>query len=137
MARKLSPASLRSFADYSPRTMVIFSLIFRSNNHGTLRLTICNLHLGIEMTPILRKSKEAAKNVVKTSRRTRVTRPVGVSRFLRTRGGARGGRRLFLTSRSRLASLARSGHLPDQRGPSDYNHRYPTWFNQRDSTYSK
>ncbi|XP_011299102.1 YTH domain-containing protein 1 [Fopius arisanus] len=93
---------------------------------------------GIEMTPILRKSKEAAKNVVKTSRRTRITRPVGISsRFLRTRGGARGGRRLFLTSRSRLASLARSGHLPDQRGPGDYNHRYSSWFNRGDSSYSK
>ncbi|KAK0088187.1 hypothetical protein PV325_012854 [Microctonus aethiopoides] len=93
---------------------------------------------GIEMTPILRKSKEAAKHVTKT-RRTRVTRPVGASRFLRTRGsGGRGGRRLFLTSRSRLASLARNGHLPpDQRGSSDYNHRYSNWFSRGDSSYSK
>ncbi|XP_034946843.1 YTH domain-containing protein 1 [Chelonus insularis] len=88
---------------------------------------------GIEMTPILRKSKEAAKNVVKVSRRVRNGRPVGISRFLRTRGSGRGGRRLFLTSRSRLASLARSGYASDQR-PGDYNHRY--WFS-RDSSYAK
>lgn len=98
---------------------------------------------GIEMTPILRKSKEAAKNVTKP-RRTAAShnnntnsRPVGGSRFLRTRGNARGGRRLFLTSRSRLASLARSGHLQDHRGPGDYNHRYSNWFNRGDPPYSK
>ncbi|KAH0533748.1 YTH domain-containing protein 1 [Cotesia glomerata] len=88
---------------------------------------------GIEMTPILRKAKEAAKNVVKSPRRIRNGRPVMTTRFLRTRGNARGGRRLFLTSRSRLASLARSGYGPDR---GDYNHRYPNWFN-RDSPYSK
>lgn len=96
------------------------------------------------MTPILRKSKDASKNITKdrTVRRSRSIRPpIGASRFLRTRGGGRGGRRLFLTSRSRLASLARGGHLPvgDHRGPRDlhHHHRYPTWFNRADSPYSK
>lgn len=95
------------------------------------------------MTPILRKSKEAAKHVIKPAGKTRNNRPVGSisqSRFLRTRGGGvRGnGRRLFLTSRSRLASLARSGHLNDHRGHTgDYNHRYGNWFNRGDSMYSK
>ncbi|XP_043284069.1 YTH domain-containing protein 1 isoform X2 [Venturia canescens] len=98
---------------------------------------------GIEMTPILRKSKEAAKHVVKGSRRSRSNRPpVSGSRFLRTRGGGRGGRRLFLTSRSRLASLARGGHLSsmDPRGTRDHHHhhhRYQNWFSRGDSPYSK
>ncbi|XP_015587583.1 YTH domain-containing protein 1 [Cephus cinctus] len=97
---------------------------------------------GIEMTPILRKSKEAAKNVTKSSRNYRENRPTTNSRFLRSRGGGRG-RRLFLTSRSRLASLARGGHLPsgDHRGSRDHHHhhhhRYPSWFNRADSPYSK
>lgn len=102
----------------------------------------------IEMTPILRKSKEAAKNVIKPiGNKTRNHRPVGSiggPRFLRSRGGVRGGgvggnggRRLFLTSRSRLASLARGGHLGDHRGHNDYNPRYGNWYNRGDSSYSK
>lgn len=94
--------------------------------------------LGIEMTPILRKSKEAAKHIMK-SRSHRDNRPVNSSpRFLRSRGGR--GRRLFLTSRSRLASLARGNHLGgnDHRGSRDHHHhRYPAWFNRSDSPYSK
>ncbi|XP_058792442.1 YTH domain-containing protein 1 [Phymastichus coffea] len=88
---------------------------------------------GIEMTPILRKSKEASKNVVKSiNRNHRDTRSVITSRFIRTRGR---GRRLFLTSRSRLASLARGGHLPNDRRNSRDHHRYTGWFNRGD--YSK
>ncbi|XP_066586290.1 YTH domain-containing protein 1 [Prorops nasuta] len=86
---------------------------------------------GIEMTPILRKSKEAAKYVIKPSRAHR-ERPNHL-RFLRTRGR---GRRLFLTSRSRLASLARGSHLSDHRGSRDH-HRYSSWFSRGDSPYSK
>ncbi|XP_046753657.1 YTH domain-containing protein 1 [Diprion similis] len=94
---------------------------------------------GIEMTPILRKSKEASKNVVRTSRSYRDnSRVVNNSRFLRSRGSGRG-RRLFLTSRSRLASLAR-GHIHpsgDHRGSRDHHQRYPSWFSRGDSPYSK
>lgn len=90
------------------------------------------------MTPILRKSKEAAKHIMK-SRSYRDNRPVNNShRFLRSRGGR--GRRLFLTSRSRLASLARGSHLGsnEHRGSRDHHHhRYATWFNRSDSPYSK
>lgn len=90
------------------------------------------------MTPILRKSKEAAKHITK-SRSYRDNRPVNSSpRFLRSRGGR--GRRLFLTSRSRLASLARGSHLAgnEHRGSRDHHHhRYATWFNRSDSPYSK
>nr|XP_003708670.2 PREDICTED: YTH domain-containing protein 1-like [Megachile rotundata]XP_012153579.1 PREDICTED: YTH domain-containing protein 1-like [Megachile rotundata]XP_012153580.1 PREDICTED: YTH domain-containing protein 1-like [Megachile rotundata] len=97
---------------------------------------------GIEMTPILRKSKEAAKHIIK-SRSYRDNRPVNTgSRFLRSRGAR--GRRLFLTSRSRLASLARGSYLPanEHRGSRDHHHhhhhhRYATWFNRSDSPYSK
>lgn len=93
---------------------------------------------GIEMTPILRKSKEAGKHVSKSSRsyRDRIGNGGGGgggSRFLRSRGR---GRRLFLTSRSRLASLARAGHLPDHRSSRDH-HRYQSWFGRSDSPYSK
>lgn len=86
------------------------------------------------MTPILRKSKEAGKHVSKSSRsyRDRIGNGGG-SRFLRSRGR---GRRLFLTSRSRLASLARAGHLPDHRNSRDH-HRYQSWFGRSDSPYSK
>lgn len=90
------------------------------------------------MTPILRKSKEAAKHVTKSSRSYRDNRAVNnSSRFLRSRGGR--GRRLFLTSRSRLASLARGSYLAgnDHRGSRDHHHRYATWFNRGDSPYSK
>ncbi|XP_072763060.1 YTH domain-containing protein 1 isoform X2 [Anoplolepis gracilipes] len=89
---------------------------------------------GIEMTPILRKSKEAGKHVVKSSR-YRDKRPINNSRFLR-RGGR--GRRLFLTSRSRLASLARGSHGVggDHRGSRD-SYRYTPWFNRGDSPYTK
>ena len=87
------------------------------------------------MTPILRKSKEAAKHVVKPtggSRSHRSRTVISSSRFIRTRGR---GRKLFLTSRSRLASLARSGHLPsNHRSSHRDHHRYP-WFNRGD--YSK
>lgn len=86
---------------------------------------------GIEMTPILRKSKEAGKHVVKSSR-YRDKRPISSSRFLR-RGR---GRRLFLTSRSRLASLAR-GSAGDHRGSRDHSYRYTPWFNRGDSPYTK
>ncbi|XP_050461619.1 YTH domain-containing protein 1 [Cataglyphis hispanica] len=90
---------------------------------------------GIEMTPILRKSKEAGKHVVKSSR-YRDKRPISSSRFLR-RGGR--GRRLFLTSRSRLASLARGSHgvAGDHRGSRDHSYRYTPWFNRGDSPYTK
>lgn len=84
------------------------------------------------MTPILRKSKEAAKNVVKSSSRNHRDRTVITSRFIRTRGR---GRRLFLTSRSRLASLARGGHLSSDHRNSRDQHRYSSWFNRGD--YSK
>lgn len=94
------------------------------------------------MTPILRKSKEAAKHIAKSSRTYRDNRPVNSSsRFLRTRGGR--GRRLFLTSRSRLASLARGNHLgsSDHRSLRDHHHhhhhRYSSWFSRGDSPYSK
>ena len=95
---------------------------------------------GIEMTPILRKSKEAAKHIMKSSRSIRDNRPVNSgSRFLRSRGGR--GRRLFLTSRSRLASRARGSHLAgnEHRGSRDHHHhhRYASWFNRSDSPYSK
>lgn len=88
------------------------------------------------MTPILRKSKEASKHVTKSSRTYRDNRPINSSRFLR-RGGR--GRRLFLTSRSRLASLARGSHGlgGDHRGSRDHPHRYTPWFNRGDSPYSK
>ncbi|XP_035718955.1 YTH domain-containing protein 1-like [Vespa mandarinia] len=96
---------------------------------------------GIEMTPILRKSKEAAKHIIKSTRSYRDSRPISNnSRFLRTRGR---GRRLFLTSRSRLASLARGSHLSsgEHRGSRDHHHhhhhRYTNWFNRGDSPYSK
>ncbi|XP_001604858.2 YTH domain-containing protein 1 [Nasonia vitripennis] len=83
---------------------------------------------GIEMTPILRKSKEAAKYVVKpVTRNHRENRTVITSRFIRTRGR---GRRLFLTSRSRLASLARGGHLADHHRNARDHHRYSSWFNR-------
>jgi len=87
------------------------------------------------MTPILRKSKEAGKHVVKSSR-YRDKRPISSSRFLR-RGGR--GRRLFLTSRSRLASLARGSHgvAGDHRGSRDHSYRYTPWFNRGDSPYTK
>ena len=85
------------------------------------------------MTPILRKSKEAGKNITKSSRNFRDRSGNVSSRFIRSRGR---GRRLFLTSRSRLASLARAGHLPDHRGSRDH-HRYPSWFGRGDSSYSK
>lgn len=92
------------------------------------------------MTPILRKSKEAAKHIMKSSRSFRDNRPVNSgSRFLRSRGGR--GRRLFLTSRSRLASRARGSHLAgnEHRGSRDHHHhhRYASWFNRSDSPYSK
>lgn len=94
------------------------------------------------MTPILRKSKEAAKHIMKSSRSYRDNRPINSgSRFLRSRGGR--GRRLFLTSRSRLASLARGSHLAgnDHRGSRDHHTlvsvRYASWFNRSDSPYSK
>lgn len=97
---------------------------------------------GIEMTPILRKSKEAIKHIAKSSRTYRDNRPVNSSsRFLRSRGGR--GRRLFLTSRSRLASLVRGNQLGgnEHRGLRDhhhhYHHRYPSWFTRGDSPYSK
>lgn len=89
------------------------------------------------MTPILRKSKEAAKHIIKSTRSYRDSRPISNnSRFLRTRGR---GRRLFLTSRSRLASLARGSHLSsgEHRGSRDHHHRYTSWFNRGDSPYSK
>ncbi|XP_015171044.1 PREDICTED: YTH domain-containing protein 1 [Polistes dominula] len=93
---------------------------------------------GIEMTPILRKSKEAAKHIIKSTRSYRDTRPINNnnSRFLRSRGR---GRRLFLTSRSRLASLARGSHLSsgEHRGSRDHHHRYTSWFNRGDSPYTK
>lgn len=92
------------------------------------------------MTPILRKSKEAGKTKTRTHRdSSRDVRPIGnnTTRFLRIRGG-RGGRRLFLTSRSRLASLARNNMLNDARGSSrDHHHRYSNWFGRGDSPYSK
>jgi len=89
---------------------------------------------GIEMTPILRKSKEAGKHVVKSSR-YRDKRPIGSFRFLR-RGGR--GRKLFLTSRSRLASLARSQDVTgNHRSSRDHSYRYTPWFNRGDSPYTK
>ncbi|XP_014474127.1 PREDICTED: YTH domain-containing protein 1 isoform X1 [Dinoponera quadriceps] len=89
---------------------------------------------GIEMTPILRKSKEAGKNVTKSSRH-RDNKPINNSRFSRRSGR---GRRLFLTSRSRLASLARSSHgMADHRSSRDHSHRYTPWFNRGDSPYTK
>lgn len=90
---------------------------------------------GIEMTPILRKSKEAGKHVVKSSR-YRDKRPIGSSRFLR-RGGR--GRKLFLTSRSRLASLARGSQdiTGNHRSSRDHSYRYTPWFNRGDSPYTK
>ncbi|KAJ8688254.1 hypothetical protein QAD02_024049 [Eretmocerus hayati] len=81
---------------------------------------------GIDMTPILRKSKEAAKHVVKSTNRNH-HRTVITPRFIRTRGR---GRKLFLTSRSRLASLARAGQFPDYRNQRDY--RGSTWFHRGD-----
>lgn len=89
---------------------------------------------GIELTPILRKSKEAGKHVTKSSR-YRDNKPINNSRFLR-RGGR--GRRLFLTSRSRLASLARSSHgiAGDHRSSRDHP-RYTPWFSRGDSPYTK
>jgi len=87
------------------------------------------------MTPILRKSKEAGKHVVKSSR-YRDKRPIGSSRFLR-RGGR--GRKLFLTSRSRLASLARGSQdiTGNHRSSRDHSYRYTPWFNRGDSPYTK
>ncbi|XP_014215728.1 YTH domain-containing protein 1 [Copidosoma floridanum] len=96
---------------------------------------------GIEMTPILRKSKESAKRVVKpTIRNHHENRTVITPRFIRTRGR---GRRLFLTSRSRLASLARgsrlsSGHRSSRdhhQQPHHHHHRYTNWFERGE--YSK
>ena len=78
------------------------------------------------MTPILRKSKEAAKSVVKSAKSNhRDARSMITSRFLRSRGR---GRKLFLTSRSRLASLARGGHLHSERRGIRDHHRYHNWF---------
>uniref|UniRef100_A0ABD2XK69 YTH domain-containing protein n=2 Tax=Trichogramma kaykai TaxID=54128 RepID=A0ABD2XK69_9HYME len=82
---------------------------------------------GIEMTPILRKSKEAAKHVVKSTSNRHRDRTVITPRFIRTRGR---GRRLFLTSRSRLASLARGDHLGNDHRNHRDAHRYPGWFNR-------
>lgn len=83
---------------------------------------------GVRMTPILRKSKEAAKFVVKSSKNPREPRPMN-PRFMRSRGR---GRKLFLTSRSRMASLARgrSYSSSDRRHPRDSHSRYPSWFNR-------
>ncbi|XP_012274241.1 YTH domain-containing protein 1 isoform X2 [Orussus abietinus] len=90
---------------------------------------------GIEMTPILRKSKDAAKYVTRSSRSHRDSRQLtSNSRILRIRGGRRG-RKLFLTSRSRLASLARSG-LAHGDHRSSRDRRYSAWFGRGDSPYS-
>lgn len=90
--------------------------------------------VGIEMTPILRKSKEAGKNKTKFSR-YRAKKPISSSRFLRRSGR---GRRLFLTSRSRLASLARSSHgTGDHRSSRDNSHRYAPWIIRGSSPYTK
>lgn len=93
------------------------------------------MFVGIEMTPILRKSKEAGKHVVKSSR-YHDKRPIGSSRFLR-RGGR--GRKLFLTSRSRLASLARGSQdiAGNHRSSRDHSYRYTPWFSRGDSPYTK
>ncbi|KAI4487068.1 hypothetical protein M0802_012057 [Mischocyttarus mexicanus] len=92
---------------------------------------------GIEMTPILRKSKEAAKNIIKSTRSYRDTRPINNNNSRCLRRGR--GRRLFLTSRSRLASLARGSHLSsgEHRGSRDHHHRYTNWFNRGDSPYTR
>lgn len=99
---------------------------------------------GIEMTPILRKSKEAAKMVKPRSSRYRYDshhRHISSSRFSprssyrwRGRGGSfgRGRRKYFLSSRSRIGN---SGSVYKSSSSSRSRDRFSMWFgNPRDTS---
>lgn len=92
---------------------------------------------GIEMTPILRKSKEASKKTyLKSGGSYRTYRSPLVSRGFnfrnRLNSSSRNRRKIFTTPRNRVASNSYK-----RRSPSPYiRERLPTWFGRSRDSYS-